>query len=104
MRRSVAAEIVAAQVARVLHRSQDIVLQSQVLRLESRRLVRRSISLALEMRRLEDCAHDSIVHGFAVAREGRRIARKLRCPYASPIDGQQKVVGLARFRRPSSAA
>src|SRR5262245_13210438 len=101
---AVAVENVSAHVARVLHRSQDLALQSEFLQWRSRRLLQRSISLVVEVETLKSQAQDSIVHGFVVAREGRRLHKQLRCPYARPTDGTQKVVSLALFRRRSSAA
>jgi hypothetical protein len=94
-----AAEDVSARVARALHRSADLQRQSEILQWRSQCLLQRSVSLAGELKTLELRAQDSIVRGFFVAREGRRLGRKLRLPYARPAQAEHRLLDLARFRR-----
>ena len=92
-----------ARVARALHRSADLKRQSEIFQWHSECLLRRSVSLTGELETLKLRAQDSIVHGFVVAREGRRLGRKLSLPYASPAEVDHRIVDLARFRRRSRA-
>ena len=94
-----AAEDVSARVARALFRSADLQCQYEILRCHSQNLLRGLVSLTVELETLKVRAEDSIVHGFVVAREGRRLGRKLRLPYASPAQVEHRTVDLARFRR-----
>jgi len=79
-----------AHAAQVLRRSEDLVLQSEILQYESRSLILKSGSLNGAMQTLRRQTEDSIVHGFVVAREGRRIGRRLRRPYASAAEVESR--------------
>jgi len=57
-----------------------------------------------ELETLRRRTEDSIVHGFVVAREGRRIGRRLRRPYARAADVELRLVNLSGFRRRPAAA
>jgi hypothetical protein len=99
MKASFASAKVLAHAERVLHRSTDLALQSAILRRQSRDLILQSASLTGAMRKLRRQTEESIVHGFVVAREGRRIVRRLRRPYARAAEVELKIVDLAGFRR-----
>ena len=103
MTRRAPAAAVSARVARALFRSADLQRQSEILRCHSQNLLRRPVTLTSELETLKVRAEDSIVHGFVVAREGRRLGSKLRLPYASPAQVEHRTVDLAGFRRHSRA-
>src|SRR5262245_51150181 len=104
MKRSVLTARILAHAERVRHRSTDLMLQSQILQRQSLCLIRRSASLTGAMQTLRRQTEDSIVHGFVVAREGRRIGRRLRRPYTREAEAELKIVDLAGFRRRASVA